>query len=403
MSERFFSLLVRFYPARFRQAYGEEAVRFVLDRARDERGLLVRLRLLVDLFLDLVVTISRTDVWQEVPATSLHPVDGALSWRFLKDEAPHPAALATGAFVSLALLGALSASFSPIYGVTRLPVLLGLPQSPPHRPERQVAQQAPASNQTKERQEHQQNSVASIKPAKPGDRRRPGMEFLPGGRFRLTNMPLFVVLATAYQIPFQSREALEQRIRGIPDWMFAVPYDMEVVATGQAPPATAAKARNERIRLMLQSLLADRLQLRIRRESTEMAVYALMVGSRGIKLERAKVSERDCAEAAPFGSLDLPAPGCHQFLGGSGRGLRGTAVDLADLAAYVSNWSELPVIDQTGLSGLYQIQTEGWGSSQDSSGRTLDEVLDSLGLKLARKKARLEVLVIEHVERPSEN
>jgi uncharacterized protein (TIGR03435 family) len=76
---------------------------------------------------------------------------------------------------------------------------------------------------------------------------------------------------------------------------------------------------------------------------------------------------------------------------------------MADLAAYVSNWSELPVVDQTGLSGLYQIQTEGWGSSADSSGRTLDEVLDRLGLKLARTKARLEVLVIEHAERPSEN
>ena len=154
---------------------------------------------------------------------------------------------------------------------------------------------------------------------------------------------------------------------------------------------------------MLQSLLADRLKLRIRRESAEMAVYALMVGSRGIKLETAKISERDCAEAAPFGSLDLPAPGCHQFLGGQGRGLRGTAVDMADLAAYVSNWSELPVVDQTGLSGLYQIQTESWGSSENSSDRTLDEVLDRLGLKLVRQKARLEVLVIERAERPSEN
>ena len=229
------------------------------------------------------------------------------------------------------------------------------------------------------------------------------MEFLPGGRFRLTNMPLFVVLATAYAIPFQSIEALEQRIKGIPDWMFRTPYDVEAIAAEPPPPDMPAKARNQRIRFMLRSLLADRLNLRMRRETAEMGVYALMVRSRDVKLERAKVSEKDCGVAAPFGSLDLPTPGCHQLLGGRGRGLRGTAVDMADLAAYVSNWSELPVIDDTGLGGLYQIQTEGWGSSENSSDRTLDEVLGRLGLKLVRKKARLEVLVIEHVEGPSEN
>jgi uncharacterized protein (TIGR03435 family) len=72
-------------------------------------------------------------------------------------------------------------------------------------------------------------------------------------------MPLFVVLATAYQIPFQSREALEQRIKGIPDWMFSAPYDMELITAAPAPPGLSTKARNERIRFMLQAILADRL------------------------------------------------------------------------------------------------------------------------------------------------
>jgi uncharacterized protein (TIGR03435 family) len=404
MSERFFAFLVRFYPAGFRRAYNEEAVRFVLDRARDEKGILLRLRLLVDLLWDLVVMISHTGMWQERPATSPYAVDGMLSWRFVEDEAPRPAALATGSFVSLALIAALSASFSPTHRATRLPSWLGLPQLAPRGPERQVPAGGPTGNQTKAREAPQlQYSAASIKPAQTGDRHRPGMEFLPGGRFRLTNMPLFVVLATAYEIPFQSIEALEQRIKGIPDWMLRTPYDVEVIAAEPPPRDMPAKARNQRIRFMLRSLLADRLNLRMRRETAEMAVYTLMVRSRGVKLERAKVSEQDCAAAAPFGSVDLPTPGCHQFLGGRGRGLRGTAVDMADLAAYVSNWSELPVIDETGLSGLYQIQTEGWGPSENSPDRTLDEVLGRLGLKLVRKKARLEVLVIEHVERPSDN
>lgn len=79
---------------------------------------------------------------------------------------------------------------------------------------------------------------------------------------------------------------------------------------------------------------------------------------------------------------------------------------MADLALHVSNWSEVPVVDHTGLKGLYAIQTEGWDgnpSASDSSRPTLDEIFDRLGLKLVRKKSAVEVFVIEHIEKPSEN
>src|SRR5260370_371364 len=125
--------------------------------------------------------------------------------------------------------------------------------------------------------------------------------------------------------------------------------------------------------------------------------YEVAVGAHGTKLERAKFAEQNCTESVPFGGA-----GCHQFQGGAGRGIRGLAVDMSDLAAYVSNWSDRPVVDQTGLKGLYAVQTEGWTSSDDDlPRRTLDEVLDRLGLKLVRKKAPLEIFVIEHVEKPS--
>jgi len=51
--------------------------------------------------------------------------------------------------------------------------------------------------------------VASVKPAKPNDPRRPLIEFLPGGRFRAVNMPFVAILATAYNLPWQSVESLE--------------------------------------------------------------------------------------------------------------------------------------------------------------------------------------------------
>ena len=240
--------------------------------------------------------------------------------------------------------------------------------------------------------------AASIKIFKPGGPQRFGMEFLPGGRFRSIAVPLFAVLATAYNIPWQSLENL--RIKGLPDWMLTEQYEIEAKAEKESiPPGATAKVRNEKIRLMLQSVLADRLKLKIRRETTEMAVYALVVGTHGVHLEKAKVDERDCTESAPFGGT-----GCHQFQGGMGRGVRGTAVDMSDLALYVSNWSDRPVIDQTGLQGLFIVQTEGWTSSADDPSRhTLSEVLEPSGLRLISKKALVEVLVVDHVERPSAN
>lgn len=70
-----------------------------------------------------------------------------------------------------------------------------------------------------------------------------------------------------------------------------------------------------------------------------------------------------------------------------GRGVRGTAVDMSDLALYVSNWSDRPVIDQTGLQGLFIVQTEGWTSSADDPSRhTLSEVLEPSGLRLISKE-----------------
>ena len=232
------------------------------------------------------------------------------------------------------------------------------------------------------------------------------MEFLPGGRFRLMNLPLLPLLGTAYNIPWQSMESIRLRMRGLPDWILSEPYDIEATAErAPASPGAQGKARNERIRLMLQSVLADRCKLKVRRDTEEIPVYSLEVEAHGPKMEKAKIAEQDCTESAPFAPISPSAPGCHQFQGGAGRpGFRGLAVDMSDLALYVSNWTDRPIVDDTGLAGLYAIQMDGWESSnEDSSRLTLDDVLDRLGLKLVRKRATVEILVIEHVERPSEN
>ncbi len=248
--------------------------------------------------------------------------------------------------------------------------------------------------------------AASIKRSATGGPGRGGIEFLPGGRFRSVKMPFVMVLGVAYDIPTQSIESIRMRIKGMPDWVLSDSYDIEATAErGSAPARATSKVRNDRIRLMLQSVLADRFKLKVHQDAAEMPVYAMVVGPNGPKLAKATIAEQDCQESAPLAQISPTGPGCHSFLGGVGRGLRGNAVDMKDLALYVSNWSDRPIIDQTGLAGLYSIQTEGWTTNynDDGSRPSLDEIFQRLGLKLARKQAPVPILLIEHIEKPSEN
>ena len=171
---------------------------------------------------------------------------------------------------------------------------------------------------------------------------------------------------------------------------------------------------------MLQALLADRFKLAIRRETKELQVYALVVGRNGSKLQKANIEEEDCPAVFTSGVS------CHSFMGGMGRGLHGKAVNMTDLAKFIENWTDHPVVDSTGISGLFSIETEGWtpmrgppprpaeapppgtppsgdGDMGDPTRPTLFMVLEKLGLALKHDKGLVDVYVIDHVERPTEN
>src|SRR5262249_26768132 len=103
----------------------------------------------------------------------------------------------------------------------------------------------------------------------------------------------------------------------------------------------------------------------IRREPKEMPVYGLLVAKGGPKLQRADIDEKDCPEASlnALGPVipTTPTPdACHAFNGGMGRGLHARAANMADLAAYVENWTDRPLLDKTGIKGLYRFETKGW-------------------------------------------
>jgi uncharacterized protein (TIGR03435 family) len=254
--------------------------------------------------------------------------------------------------------------------------------------------------------------VASIKPNKSADWRGQRIQFTPGGRFSVVNLPLDVIIAIAYNVPFQSA-----RLTGGPDWARSDRYDIEATAEkGTIPEGSPTKVRAEKMRLMLQTLLAERFKLTIRSETKEQPVYALVVGKDGPKLQAAKIQEKDCSDD----SNDNTA--CHQLSGGQGQGLHGSAVDLSDVALFVANWTDRPVLDRTGIEGLFNIQTEGWTplrprqalapgaepskedlALSDPTRPTLFMILQRLGLKLESQKAPVEMFVIEHVDRPSAN
>jgi uncharacterized protein (TIGR03435 family) len=257
--------------------------------------------------------------------------------------------------------------------------------------------------------------VASVKPNTSEDLRNAALQYLPGGRFVARNVPLIFIIGEAYHVPYTSA-----RLSGGPDWVRREKYDIEGTAPADAFPAgTPAKTRVQGTRLMLQALLADRFQLVMRRETKEAPAYLITVAKGGPKLQKSKLTESFCAETSEsFGDADS----CHAFNGGQGRGLHGAAVDLSDLTLAVEGFADRPVVDTTGLKGLYNIQTDGWVPMRprpprppgtepsaedlafaDPTRPTIFAIFEQLGLKLESQKAPVEVLVIESVERPAAN
>ena len=253
--------------------------------------------------------------------------------------------------------------------------------------------------------------VASVKANKSTDS-RPGFQVLPSGRLVITNVPLLLIVAQAYDVPFQSN-----RLSGGPEWIRSDRFDIEATPPAGAIPADApSKVRDQMIRQMLQTLLADRFKLTVRREMKEQPVYAAVVGKNGPKLEKSKLEEKDCDAGASTSTIGTT---CHSFNGGRGRGLHGQAVDISDMVTFVSNWTDRPVVDKTGLKGLFNIQTDGWLPMQtgpppaaDAKGEdgklladqpTIFEIFERLGLKLEPQRAPVEMFVVEHAEKPTEN
>jgi hypothetical protein len=110
MFEAFCGLLLRLYPSAFRRAYGDDALQLIRDRARDERGVLPRLRLVIDLTMDLLATSVR---WQPPPAVVLARADNTPRFVFIEPHRPRPEAMMAGMLTSMLMLVSFGLLFQP--------------------------------------------------------------------------------------------------------------------------------------------------------------------------------------------------------------------------------------------------------------------------------------------------
>ena len=231
--------------------------------------------------------------------------------------------------------------------------------------------------------------VAEIKPSDPGAPAMRKGRILPGGRIEIPGATLREMIVFAYGVQ-------EDTISGGPGWATKARNDIVAKAPQNASPET--------LRPMFQALLAERFKLAIHREEKVQPAYVLSIGKRPAKYTKGDGGKQECN----WSMLDsgLHRRECHN-------------ISMAEMARQLPGWGgigiELPVIDQTGLKGVYDLQLDvgsplGSGERRGEgerpaapppdSGPTIFAAFDQIGLKLEKAKMPIQAIVIDHAEPP---
>jgi uncharacterized protein (TIGR03435 family) len=213
----------------------------------------------------------------------------------------------------------------------------------------------------------------------------------PGGLVA-ENITVRMLIRAAYRMD-------ESSMKGGPGWLDTERYDVAA--------RTAVRSSEDQLRSMLQKLLADRFQLRVHHETKDGPAYSLTIaGKNGPKLQPADAAPCAAAKPNPCGSFRK-----------SGGSITGERVSMTELAHLLANLTGLPVTDNTGLPGVFDISIQGGiqdggnvfkaresTSAADTALPSLFTALrEQLGLKLERTRGATDVLVIDSVNKPSEN
>lgn len=456
MSEKLFRLLLRLYPSHFRDSYGDEAIQLFRDRLRDEKGPSAALRLWLDLVCDFVVTVPRLYL-RPKPALRVEILqkssNGAPSLFVLADAPPSTKSLLSGTVLTILALILLSfaETHSSIARRAPKPALNDLPahsvlsqretsprQSsdkkgtaaaktgamevgefhrffeavaanlkkrftdltnhkrdiPPDSSAEVFPSAKPSPLQANLEAPQQTSTFASIevKPAASNDPQSSRVRILPDGSLIATSVSVISLISEGYNVPANPSD----RLSALPPWVYSDRFDIEA---HPLPGATQLSPAD-----IFRRVLTERFHLVMGAETKTMSAYALVVSPGGPKLKQANSS--DCV-------FDTAPQGCHNFVIGFGHPLNGRAVSTDDLAHYIENWTDLPVVNKTSLEGVFTTTTEGWrpmhlpppppngaGAVDFTHLPTIDTVLGRLGLKLQKTSAPLPIYKVDQIVRP---
>ena len=213
----------------------------------------------------------------------------------------------------------------------------------------------------------------------------------PGGRLQVVNNATSNLIYNAYGIaPYQ--------LIGAPDWVASERYDID--ARG------AATATQKEIMLMLQTLLADRFAMKARFETRQMSAYILTVAKAGPKLTFSSPENcvpRDSSKPNPD-ATNL----CGNNLLSREAGWKATRISMQGVVGALSMALRHPVIDQTGIKGTFDVSMK-WtddpaqADTPDAPPPLPTALREALGLDVKMGRGAVDVLVIDHIERPTVN
>jgi len=221
--------------------------------------------------------------------------------------------------------------------------------------------------------------VASIRPNN-SENRSSDFSTNATGRFSAINVTVKSLLITAYKLQ-------EHQLVGGPPWLGTDRYDIV------AKPEDKASA--DEVLEMIKTLLAERFKLKLHHETRELPVYALLVGKNGSKMKASSTGDDNHNADTRRGVMT------------------GQNLSLEMFVIILSNQLDRPVVDKTGLAGNFDLQLEWSPEASRPSAEAVGTVpsgpsiftaiQEQLRLRLEATKGPVEVIVIDSVEKPSEN
>jgi uncharacterized protein (TIGR03435 family) len=226
--------------------------------------------------------------------------------------------------------------------------------------------------------------VASIRPSDPNahgsssnsDRRL----------WTITNWTLRRLVQRAFNVE-------DYQVSGGPSWMDTYRMDIRA-AMADADTTGTREERMQRMRVLLQSLLAERFQFQFHRETKTLPIYNLVAAKSGFKLTA------------------VDNKGSESMSSGHGR-LESKGVSMQALSVFLSGEMQRPVVDASGIPGTFNFKLE-WTAQEDPLSKPPDAnetagpsiftaLQEQLGLKLESGKGPVEIIVVDHAEKPTEN